>query len=101
MVRRGELFWAGYFFCVLPGFFWIPIDDALQELFVQVLCRQKVVGCQMGLSEMPTHLIRDGPVEIGEDVIACRYRDGYMEPDVGGDGLLDVARKRGGFSLFQ
>ena len=34
---HGKLFWAGYFLSVLPGFFWIAVDDALQELFVQVL----------------------------------------------------------------
>ena len=45
----------------------------------------------MGLSEMFTHLVGDGPVEVGEDLVACSYRHGDMETDVTGDGLLNIA----------
>ena len=50
---------------------------------------------------MFAHLIRDGPVEVGEDLVSGRYCHGHMEPDVTGDGLLDVARMGGCLSLFQ
>ena len=45
----------------------------------------------MGLSEMFTHLVGDGPVEVGEDLVAGRYRHSDMEPDIGGDGFLRAA----------